>query len=281
MSAPGLKELLDLAITAAYSAGRRTLGYFNTALDVELKADQTPVTRADREAEQLIRETILKHHPTHCILGEEHGLIEGDPDYRWIIDPIDGTKSFICGVPLYGVLIGLEIKSIPTLGVVYMPALDEMLSAATGLGCTWNGRRAGVSTTAKLSDAVLLTTSTITAISRSDAFETLASKCKIIRNWGDCYGYVLVATGRADIMLDPRINPWDCAPLLPILQEAGGHYSTWKGEPTIWGCDGLASNDRLYKQVLSIVRREELKSGWFPTSHHPLAPKIQSPKSAI
>src|ERR1051326_9203883 len=176
MSAPGLKELLDLAITAAYSAGRRTLGYFNTALDVELKADQTPVTRADREAEQLIRETILKHHPTHCILGEEHGLIEGDPDYRWIIDPIDGTKSFICGVPLYGVMIGIEINGRPQVGVIYMPALDEMFAAATGLGCSWNGRPARVSQTSKLSEAVVCCTSIATAQRRSDTFDQVSSR---------------------------------------------------------------------------------------------------------
>src|SRR5438270_728585 len=155
MPEPSLKDLLNVAIDAAYAAGRRTLAYFNTRLDVEIKHDQTPVTVADREAEQIIRQTITRHFPAHSILGEEHGLSEGDPDYRWIIDPIDGTKSFVCGVPLYGVLIAVEVKHKVAVGVCYMPALEEMLAAANGLGCTWNGRLARVSQVDQLSDAVL------------------------------------------------------------------------------------------------------------------------------
>src|SRR3954468_64373 len=159
MSAPALNDLLNVAIDAAYDAGRRTLAYFNTRVFVETKADNTPVTCADREAEEMIRATILRRFPTHAILGEEGGIHEGsDKRYRWIIDPIDGTKSFICGVPLYGVLIGVEIDGRAELGVVYMPALDEMVSAATGLGCRWNGRVARVSEVDRLADAVVCCT---------------------------------------------------------------------------------------------------------------------------
>jgi len=258
----GLTDLLAVAIDAAYAAGRRTLAYFNTRVDVELKSDNTPVTCADREAEQMIRQTILRHFPTHSILGEEGGIHDGDKSYRWIIDPIDGTKSFICGVPLYGVLIGVEVHGRPQVGVVYMPALDEMVVAATGLGCRWNGRPAQVSSVAKLSDAVVCCTSITTALARSDAFENLTSRTKITRGWGDCYGHVLVATGRADIMLDPRMNPWDCAPILPILQEAGGHYTTWNDEPTIWGPDGVSTNAALHRQVMDILRGETVKPAW-------------------
>src|SRR3954465_1516000 len=143
MSAPALNDLLNVAIDAAYDAGRRTLAYFNTRVAVETKADNTPVTCADREAEEMIRATILKRFPTHSILGEEGGIHEGsDKRFRWIIDPIDGTKSFICGVPLYGVLIGVEVDGKAVVGVCYMPALDEMVRAATGRGCTWHGTSA-------------------------------------------------------------------------------------------------------------------------------------------
>ena len=150
MPEPSLDDLLNVAVDAAYAAGRRTLAYFNTRVAVDLKSDNTPVTCADREAEEMIRGTIQKRFPSHSILGEEGGIHEGsDKRYRWIIDPIDGTKSFICGVPLYGVLIGIEIDGKPQVGVCYLPALDEMVAAATGLGCTWNGRVARVSATSR------------------------------------------------------------------------------------------------------------------------------------
>jgi histidinol phosphatase-like enzyme (inositol monophosphatase family) len=263
MPEPSLNDLLTVAIDAAYDAGRRTLAYFNTRVAVETKADNTPVTCADREAEEMIRATILKRFPTHAILGEEGGIHEGsDKRFRWIIDPIDGTKSFICGVPLYGVLIGVEVEGSPKVGVCYLPALDEMVAAATGLGCKWNGRVARVSSVERLSDAVVSSTSIATAISRSDAFERIMSRAKVTRGWGDCYGHVLAATGRIDVMLDPRMNPWDAAPFLPIYAEAGGHYTTWKGEPTIWGPDGVGTNAALHREVIEILRAETLKPGW-------------------
>src|SRR5262245_13411787 len=134
MHSPSLRDLLDLAIEAAHAGGKRTLAYFNTGVAVETKSDNTPVTCADREAEQVIRSIISRHFPDHSILGEESGEAKGDPRYKWIIDPIDGTKSFIHGVPLYATLIGLEVDSKPSIGVVYLPALDEMVYAATGMG---------------------------------------------------------------------------------------------------------------------------------------------------
>jgi len=257
MNDPSLKDLLSVAVEAAYAGGRRTLAYFNTRLEVETKPDATPVTRADREAEQVIREHIGRYFPTHSIVGEELGETRGTTDaYRWIIDPIDGTKTFIHGVPMYGVLIGVEVRGKPSVGAVYLPALDEMVSAADGLGCNWNGRVARVSEVASLSDALLLTTSVTRCQQRSDAYDTLVSKTKLHRAWGDCYGYVLVATGRAEIMLDPAMNPWDCAPLLPILREAGGHFQTWAGESTIWGPDAYATNGKLYAPVRHILLNE-------------------------
>jgi histidinol-phosphatase len=263
MSAPSFEHLLDVAIDAAYLGGRRTLAYFNTRVAVDRKSDNTPVTVADRESEQVIRERILRAFPDHSILGEEGGIHDGvDKQYRWIIDPIDGTKSFVCGVPLYGVLIGVEIDGKAEVGVVYMPALDEMVCAATGLGCRWNGRVARVSEVNRLEDAVLCCTSFSSAIKRSDAYENLQSGTKIQRGWGDCYGHILVATGRADIMLDPRMNPWDCAPLLPIMKEAGGYFTTWRGEETIWGKDAVSTSEKLNREVLEILGAEKIRAGW-------------------
>ncbi|HYO10071.1 MAG TPA: inositol monophosphatase family protein [Tepidisphaeraceae bacterium] len=263
MPDPSLHDLLSVATDAAYAAGRRTLAYFNTRVAVETKPDNTPVTRADREAEDLIRHAILSRFPAHSILGEEGGIHAGaDPRYRWIIDPIDGTKSFICGVPMYGVLIGVEVNGRADVGVVYLPATDEMIAAAAGLGCRWNGRDARVSATTRIEDAVVCCTSIVTAMARSDAFEAITARARVTRGWGDCYGHVLVATGRADLMLDPRMNPWDCAPLLPIYREAGGHYTTWAGEPTIWGPDGVGTNAALHREVLAILGRETVKPRW-------------------
>lgn len=249
--------MLEVAVEAAYLGGRRTLAYFNSNVDVEIKADLTPVTRADKEAEEVIRSHIARHFPDHEIIGEEGGIKKGDPSHRWIVDPIDGTKTFICGVPFYGVLIGVEVEGQASVGAIYMPAFDEMISAATGLGCEWNGRKAAVSKTAKLSDAVLLTTNTTACQTRSDVYDRLARATKLQRTWGDCYGYALVATGRADIMLDAAMNPWDCAPILPILREAGGHFTTWGGEPTIWGKDGCATNGALNREVLDVLKSEK------------------------
>lgn len=255
MSAPSLDRLLDVAVDAARLAGQHTLKYFHRGVEVELKADQTPVTAADREGEQIVRDRILRDFPTHSILGEEHGTIEGDPKYQWVIDPIDGTKSFIHGVPLYSTLVGLQIDNKPAVGVIYVPALEQIVAAATGLGCTWNGRPAKVSNVSSLSSALLTCSDAVMAIDRSDTFLELARKCKYSRTWGDAYGYFLVATGRAEIMVDPRMNPWDCAAIIPVIQEAGGWCSSWAGEVTIHGNDLFACNAALAPQVRQILAK--------------------------
>ncbi len=250
---PALSDLLAVAQEAAYLAGRRTLAYFNAGVPVEIKPDQTPVTIADREAEQMIRACIARRFPDHSILGEEGGESRGNPDYRWIIDPIDGTKTFIRGVPFYGVLIGVEVRGKPDVGVVYLPALDEMVSAARGLGCRWNGRPARVSTIDRLADAALSVSDVPMAVARGEGYRRLSAAVKFQRTWGDCYGYVLAATGRIEVMADPAMNPWDCAPLLVIMEEAGGKFTTWNGEPTIWGKDAVASNGRLHASVIEML----------------------------
>lgn len=259
MGEVSLKDLLEVAMDAAYLGGRRALGYFNTRLEVERKRDNTPVTIADRESEQIIRQYILNRYPGHSILGEEAGVTTGDGNYRWIVDPIDGTKTFVTGVPLWGVLIGVEVRGAASVGVIYLPALNEMISAATGSGCTFNSRPAHVSEIDQLENATLLTSSIVSCQKRSNLFNKLSAQCRLTRNWGDCYGYALVATGRAEIMLDPEMNPWDSAPMLPILNEAGGHFTSWNGDPTIHGKDAVATNGKLFARVRQIMQDAESK----------------------
>jgi histidinol phosphatase-like enzyme (inositol monophosphatase family) len=259
MASPSLKDLLTIASEVAYQGGRRTLAYFNAGFDVERKADDTPVTRADREAETLIRELLAKYAPSHAILGEEHGRTAGDPDYTWIVDPIDGTKSFVCGVPLYGTVVGLLVKGEPRVGAVYLPALGDMFLAAEGLGATWNGRPCRTSAVTQMSDATLLAGSITRAITRSDAFERLASQSRLNRGWGDVFGYMLVASGRAEVMLDPTISIWDIAGVAPIVREAGGFFGNWKGEATINGPDAMACAPGLKDFVLGVLTSEKRK----------------------
>ncbi len=251
-----LPSLLDFAQEAAWQAGKITLSYFGTGVVPELKSDQTPVTVADREAEKRLRAMIEARFPDHAILGEEYGETRHGAHYRWILDPIDGTKSFVQGVPLYGVLVGLERDGEPVLGVCNLPALGEMVAAAQGLGCTLNGRRATTSTVRNLDSAVMLATdvASFAEHERDDVYYELEGATRFTRTWGDCYGHILVATGRAELMLDPVMNVWDCAALLPILQEAGGTFTDWEGNPTIHGPNALSTNGRLFDDVMAIVR---------------------------
>jgi len=248
MAHESIDQLLDVAVDAARIAGTHTLKFFNAGTAVEFKADNTPVTQADREAELLVRERILASFPTHSILGEEHGSVAGDPDYQWIIDPIDGTKSFVHGVPLYSTLVGLQVRGKPTVGVIYIPATKDIVFAATGKGCFHNGTPAKVSTVEKIEQALILTSGLMPALKRPQ-FVELASRCRISRTWGDGYGYFLVATGRAEIMADPKMNPWDCAAIIPVIQEAGGWCSSWAGDITIDGGDLFACNAALATEV--------------------------------
>lgn len=253
MPEPTLNVLLAVAMEAAYRAGKRTLAYFNTGVAVDRKSDNTPVTVADREAEALLRQIILARFPDHAILGEEEGESHGAAPYRWILDPIDGTKAFITGVPLYGTLIGVEKEGVPVVGVIYLPALDDMVAAADGLGCTWNGRPCRVSPVADLKEATVVCSSIVRSQQRNQAFARLTAATRLQRTWGDAFGYALVATGRAEVMLDPVVSPWDIAPMPVILKEAGGRASAWKGEETIYGPDYFATSAALYGPVQEIL----------------------------
>jgi histidinol phosphatase-like enzyme (inositol monophosphatase family) len=245
-----LPSLLEFAVDAAWAAGRVTLAHFQAGVDVELKADDSPVTVADRHAEQFLRARIAARYPDHAILGEEYGAAGAHERYRWVIDPIDGTKSFVSGVPFYGVLVGLEVDGVPAVGVCHFPALGETLSAATGLGCEWNGRRARVSGVDRIEEAALGYSDSRDLADRMGAdWVSLAHSVRIVRGWGDCYGHCLVATGRLDVMLDAAMNPWDCCALVPILREAGGAFTDWTGAARIDGGDAYSTNGRLHAAI--------------------------------
>lgn len=250
-----LKELLEFAVELGRGAGDITLQYFRKKPETSTKDDGSYVTIADRQAEKYLRRQIAERFPDDGFLGEEEGETTGKSGRRWIVDPIDGTFAFVHGVPFYGVLIALEIDGEPIVGVVNMPALGELVSAAKGLGCFLNGEPARVSETAELKDALLLSTD-FSACARygfGPAAERLQARAKTSRTWGDCYGYVLLATGRADVMLDPVMNLWDCAPLLPIMEEAGGTFTDWRGVKTVSGGNSIATNGLLFDEVMKLV----------------------------
>ena len=250
---------LSWSVEVAREAGEVTLEHFrSTGLAVEQKSDASPVTVADRAAETLLRERIAEAYPDDAILGEEFGETAGASGFRWILDPIDGTKSFIYGVPLYGTLIGLEHGGKSVLGVINLPAMDECVYAAEGLGA-WHRlgdgqpRPARVSTVEGIGDALLLT-SDLEGFAATDTWpviQQLSAAARITRTWGDCFGYLLVATGRAEVMIDPRMHVWDAAALQPIIQEAGGAFSDWNGNPSIYSGHAVATNGLVTGDILT------------------------------
>jgi histidinol-phosphatase len=253
---PSREALLSVARRAARSAGRLTLEAFGGRIGSETKSDGSPVTASDRAAERELRRVIGRAFPGHTIVGEEQGVSVGDPRVRWILDPIDGTKSFVHGVPLYSVLVGVEVDGRPTVGVIHLPALGETVDAAVGLGCRWNGRLCRVSTTRRLADATLLTTS-VRAIEASGVpFRRLASATQTQRGWGDGYGFALVATGRADAIVDTNLHVWDIAPMPPIFQEAGGAVTDWDGRRSIASTNYLATNGVLHGALRRLLHSE-------------------------
>lgn len=259
MNESELRELLDFSVEIARDAGRITSRYFGQKFGTYQKANKTLVTDADLEAEAYLRRMIGERFPDDAILGEEDGASEGTSGRRWIVDPIDGTYSFVHGVPLYGVLVGVEIEGEPTVGVIEIPALGETVYAARGLGCFLNGEPARVSTTERLEESLLLSTDfgTCERHGFGRAAEELQRRAAQRRTWGDCYGYLLVATGRAEVMLDPAMNVWDCAALLPIIEEAGGTFTDWQGQRTIHGGNAIATNGLLFEEVMRIVKSSQ------------------------
>jgi histidinol phosphatase-like enzyme (inositol monophosphatase family) len=253
-----LTPLLDFALDAAWQAGRITLGYFQSGVPVERKGDNSPVTIADKESEQKLRRMIQHAYPDYGIIGEEFGVQDGKAPYTWVIDPIDGTKSFIHGVPFYAVLLALVAGDETLVSVAHFPALNETVYAARGMGCYWNGRRVRVSAIDKLENAALLASDIghYDRWGKAEAFARLVDATAIQRTWGDAYGYAMVATGRAEIMVDAAMQVWDCAPFGVILPEAGGTFTDWLGQSTIHGGNSIATNGILLDDVMKLVLAE-------------------------
>ena len=248
--------LLEAVTDVARLTGQVALKHFRTGLAVETKRDGSPVTIADRAAEEAARSWISARFPNDSILGEEFGSSGDSSARRWIIDPIDGTKTFVRGVPLWGTLIGVAQGETVIAGAIYCPAVDELVAAEVDEGCWWNGTRARVSTCTDVAQATLLVTDERFRPhpERGERWRALTARAAVVRTWGDCYGYVLVSTGRADVMLDPAMSLWDCAALLPVIEEAGGSFTDWKGQRTIAGGNAIATNKLLFEQVMKIVQ---------------------------
>lgn len=249
-------DILEAAREFALAAGEVTLRHFGGLVESEAKGDGSPVTIADREAEQLIRREVAARFPDHGVLGEEFPPTNEGARVRWILDPIDGTRSFMRGVPLYGVLIGVEVEDRPVVGVAHFPALGEMVSAGAGLGCSWNGNPCAVSTVDRLDRSLVTTTDVerILSLPQGAGWRELQRGASFSRTWGDCYGHILVATGRAEVHVDPLLSPWDAGPLLTILEEAGGRFTSLEGVATIHGGSGVSTNGLLHEMVLETLR---------------------------
>ena len=247
-----MTEDLQLAVKLAEEAGNLTLSFYQSkSLKVDAKRDNTPVTEADRKAEELIRKGITDVFPGDGIFGEEFEEKISVNGRRWILDPIDGTRSFIHGVPLYGVMIGLEVDRRMRLGVVNFPALNEMYYAEEGFGAFMNGDAIQVSGISDYRDAtVVFTEKEYLLDPPSDhPVDSLRHDAGLVRGWGDCYGHMLVASGRAEVAVDKIMSPWDCAAVIPIVIEAGGNCFDYTGQTTIYG-QGLVSANRFIGEKL-------------------------------
>lgn len=249
-----IQELLEAATEIAKIGGHHTLRYFKKNVEVLSKSDDSPVTIADRETEKILRNEIQKRYPDHGIIGEEFGKTNEESPVQWVLDPIDGTKSFIHGIPFYTTLIGILVENEPQVGIIYAPALEELCAAAIGHGATLNGTPCHVRDTQDLEEATFLVTeiNKFNEMGEQALFQELLDRTKLHRTWGDAYGHMMVATGRADLMYDPELNIWDAAALLPIVQEAGGVFSDKHGKQTIHSGNGYSTSKALYSQVKEI-----------------------------
>lgn len=249
-----MKELKDFSQLLAQKSGEVIKRYFRSQVSIDTKDDDSPVTIADRKAEEVMRELIMKEFPDHSILGEEFGEFNPGSEYQWILDPIDGTKSFISGTVTFGTLIALLKNGKPVLGVINQPVLNEFLIGDNETS-ELNGVKVCCRKCNDLAAATLLTTDHVNIRKYQDAqqFDKLISKVKLYRNWGDCYGYYLVATGFADIMIDPIMSVWDSMALIPVIQGAGGVITDYHGNDPVTGHSIIAAAPGIHGEVVKIL----------------------------
>ncbi len=258
-----IEERLSFALNASRQAEELVMSFYGrTDLLVDLKSDLSPVTAADRGAEELLRRELLQQFPNDAVLGEEFGETPGTSGFRWILDPVDGTKSFVAQVPLFGMLIGLQYQGESVAGICRLPAAREVIYASRGRGAWWirDGQEpvpARVSSTSELKQALFCYTAVegFTEIGRIDVLLNVSERTRLSRGWGDCFGHVLVATGRADLMIDPLLAEWDACALIPIVEEAGGVFMDWTGHSTATGGNGISVTPALKSQLQSLLHR--------------------------
>ena len=233
-------------------SGKIIRNYFRADINIDSKADNSPVTIADRKAEEVMREEIMKNFPEHGIIGEEFGNYNESAEFIWTLDPIDGTKSFICGALSFGTLIALLKNGKPVLGAINQPVLNELLIGDNNTA-EINGIQTKLRECNNLSKSVLLTTDhlNIGKYQNRNNFEKLIKKVKLYRNWGDCYGYYLLATGFADIMVDPIMSVWDTLPLIPIIKGAGGIITDYQGNNPVGGSSIIAASAGIHNEVIN------------------------------
>jgi len=242
-------------IELAERSGKFIRPYFaNPELPVEIKADQSPVTAADRGAEELLRRLVRRKYPDHGIIGEEFGAENEKAEFVWVLDPIDGTKAFISGCPLFGTLIALLHRGQPVLGALHQPVLRQLL-IGDGRTSELNRRPVRVRACPGIEAAVLLTSDTLNPGKYRDgaAFDALARRVRFLRTWGDCYGYLLVSGGWADVMTDPIMNPWDIQAIVPIIRGAGGVVTDWHGGDPVTGNSLVAANPELHPKIIEAL----------------------------
>jgi len=248
-----LNDLTDFCKYLTTESTKIIQSYYRQKFIVNEKDDNSPVTIADKKTEEKLTELILKEFPEHGILGEEFGVTNKNSDYQWILDPIDGTKSFISGIPLFTTLIGLTKKKKPILGVIHQPITHEFLIGDNNKAFL-NDQQVHVRNN-KLSNATLLTTDVqdIYKLHSKQNFEKLLSQVKMFRTWGDAYGYFLLATGYADVMIDAEMSIWDIIALVPIIQGAGGCITDYQGNDPIKGNSIVASSKENHSEIIQIL----------------------------
>lgn len=249
-----MREFVDFSKELARASGEIIMRYFRSDFAVETKSDESPVTIADKQAEETMREMIMKEYPAHGIIGEEFGVHNEEAEYQWVLDPIDGTKSFVSGTFLFGTLIGLMKDGQPIVGAIHHPLTSHLL-IGTGDEARLNDEIVQVRPTRELRDAVMLYSDFIHVgqYQNGIAFQQLMGRTNYNRTWGDCHGYFLLATGYADIMLDPIMHLWDIVALIPVVEGAGGKITSWNGGPPLSGNGIIATNGPLHSQVLRVL----------------------------
>ncbi len=242
----------------ADAAGAAIRPYFRTALAIDDKPDQTPVTAADRAAEQAMRELIEQRFPNHGIVGEEFGRAREDAEFVWVLDPIDGTKSFISGVPLFGTLIALTHRGTPILGVIDQPILGERWLGGVGRQSTLNRAPIHCRACPELGAATLFaTTPDMFRGTDADGFARVSAAAKLTRFGADCYAYGLLAAGFIDLVLEASLKPYDFCAVIPIVEGAGGIATDWRGEKLGLASDGrvlVAGDRRAHAEALAIIK---------------------------